>query len=158
MYECVRNDVPYVVAGSIRDDGPLPDTVTDSVAAQAAVREQAHDADLVVMLATLLHSVAVGNCLPSTTPTVCVDMDSDTVTQLLDRGSAQAIGVVTDVGMFVPRLAERLVEDYHENEGAVPPGHDHAHGHDRHHAGDAGDEDGADADHDDDDRDRDRER
>jgi lysine-ketoglutarate reductase/saccharopine dehydrogenase-like protein (TIGR00300 family) len=125
MYECVTNDVPYVLAGSIRDDGPLPDTITDSVAAQAAVREQAHDADLVVMLATLLHSVAVGNCLPSTTPVVCVDMDSDTVTQLLDRGSAQAIGVVTDVGMFVPRLAERLVEDYHEHDGARPDGQDH---------------------------------
>jgi lysine-ketoglutarate reductase/saccharopine dehydrogenase-like protein (TIGR00300 family) len=110
MYECVRNDVPYVLAGSIRDDGPLPDTITDSVEAQAAIREQAHDADLVVMLATLLHSVAVGNCLPSTTPTVCVDIDSDTVTQLLDRGTAQAIGMVTDVGMFLPRLAEALDE------------------------------------------------
>jgi hypothetical protein len=127
MYECVTNDVPYVIAGSIRDDGPLPDTVTDSVAAQAAVREQAHEADLVVMLATLLHSVAVGNCLPSTTPVVCVDMDSDTVTQLLDRGSAQAIGVVTDVGMFVPRLAERFVADYEEHDGTL--GSDHGGGH-----------------------------
>ena len=111
MYECVVNDVPYVLAGSIRDDGPLPDTITDAVEAQAAIREQAHDADLVVTLATMLHSVAVGNCLPSTTPTVCVDIDSDTVTQLLDRGSAQAIGMVTDVGMFVPRLAEELLAD-----------------------------------------------
>jgi lysine-ketoglutarate reductase/saccharopine dehydrogenase-like protein (TIGR00300 family) len=108
MYECVRNDVPYVLAGSIRDDGPLPDTITDSVEAQAAIREQAHEADMVVMLATMLHSVAVGNCLPSTTPTVCVDIDSDTVTQLVDRGSAQAIGMVTDVGMFLPRLAGAL--------------------------------------------------
>jgi lysine-ketoglutarate reductase/saccharopine dehydrogenase-like protein (TIGR00300 family) len=110
MYECVRNDVPYVLAGSIRDDGPLPDTITDTVEAQAAIRDQAQAADLVVMLATMLHSVAVGNCLPSTTPTVCVDIDSDTVTQLLDRGSAQAVGMVTDVGMFLPRLAEALTE------------------------------------------------
>jgi lysine-ketoglutarate reductase/saccharopine dehydrogenase-like protein (TIGR00300 family) len=111
MYECVRNDVPYVIAGSVRDDGPLPDTVTDVVEAQAAIREQAHDADLVLMLATLLHSVAVGNCLPSTTKTVCVDINPATVTQLLDRGSSQAIGMVTDIGTFVPRLAEKVLED-----------------------------------------------
>ncbi len=108
LYECVENDVDYVLAGSIRDDGPLPDTITDAVAAQNAVREQAREADLVVMLATMLHSVAVGNCLPSTTPTVCVDIDPATVTQLLDRGSAQATGMVTDVGMFVPRLVEAI--------------------------------------------------
>ena len=111
MYECVENDVPYVLAGSIRDDGPLPDTITDSIEAQAAIREQAHDADLVVMLSSLLHSVAVGNCLPSTTKTVCVDIDPSTVTQLLDRGSSQAVGMVTDVGTFVPMLADRLVDE-----------------------------------------------
>jgi len=111
MYECVENDVPYVLAGSIRDDGPLPDTITDAVEAQAAIREQAREADLVVMLATMLHSVAVGNCLPSTTPVVCVDIDPATVTQLLDRGSAQAAGMVTDVGMFLPRLADALLEE-----------------------------------------------
>ncbi|PSQ58123.1 TIGR00300 family protein [Halobacteriales archaeon SW_7_71_33] len=142
MYECVANDVPYVIAGSIRDDGPLPDTVTDSVAAQAAVREQAHEADLVVMLATLLHSVAVGNCLPSTTPVVCVDMDSDTVTQLLDRGSAQAIGVVTDVGMFVPRLAERLVADYEEHDGTLGSDHGGGYGHGNEHKSERGHGDG----------------
>jgi lysine-ketoglutarate reductase/saccharopine dehydrogenase-like protein (TIGR00300 family) len=111
MYECVVNDVPYVLAGSIRDDGPLPDTITDTVEAQDAIREQAHDADLVVMLSTLLHSVAVGNCLPSTTRTVCVDIDPATVTQLLDRGSSQAIGMVTDIGTFVPTLAEKLLDE-----------------------------------------------
>ncbi len=110
MYECVENDVPYVIAGSIRDDGPLPDTITDAIEAQDAIREQAHEADLVLMMATLLHSVAVGNCLPSTTRTVCVDINPATVTQLLDRGSAQAIGMVTDIGMFVPRLAEAVVD------------------------------------------------
>jgi len=108
MYECVRNDVPYVIAGSIRDDGPLPDTITDAIDAQNAIRAQAHEADLVLMLATLLHSVAVGNCLPSTTRTVCVDINPGTVTQLVDRGSAQAVGMVTDVGTFVPTLADKL--------------------------------------------------
>jgi len=111
MYECVRGDVPYVVAGSIRDDGPLPDTITDAVEAQDAIREQAHQADLVLMLSTLLHSVAVGNCLPSTTRTVCVDINPATVTQLIDRGSAQAVGMVTDVGTFVPMLAEYLFDE-----------------------------------------------
>ncbi|MXR41354.1 TIGR00300 family protein [Halobaculum sp. WSA2] len=110
MYECVVNDRDFVLAGSIRDDGPLPDTITDAVEAQNAIREQARDADLVLMLSSLLHSVAVGNCLPSTTRTVCVDINPATVTQLLDRGSAQAVGMVTDVGTFVPILAEELVE------------------------------------------------
>jgi hypothetical protein len=109
MYECVEHDRPFVLAGSIRDDGPLPDTITDAIEAQNAIREQAHDADLVLMLSTLLHSVAVGNCLPSTTPTVCVDIDPATVTQLLDRGSAQAVGMVTDIGTFLPMLADKLL-------------------------------------------------
>ena len=110
MYQCVENDVSVVIAGSIRDDGPLPDTITDAVEAQNAIREQAHRADLVIMLSTLLHSVAVGNCLPSTTRTVCVDINPATVTQLVDRGSAHAVGMVTDVGTFVPILAEKLAE------------------------------------------------
>ncbi len=111
MYECVENDVDYVLAGSIRDDGPLPDTITDSIEAQNAIREQAHEADVVLMLSTLLHSVAVGNCLPSTAKVVCVDINPATVTQLLDRGSSQAIGMVTDIGAFVPMLADKLVGD-----------------------------------------------
>ena len=111
MYECVTNDVPYVLAGSIRDDGPLPDTITDAVEAQNAIREQAHEADLVLMLSTLLHSVAVGNCLPSTTKVVCVDINPATVTQLIDRGSSQAIGMVTDIGTFVPTLAEKVLDE-----------------------------------------------
>ena len=110
MYECVSNDRPFVLAGSIRDDGPLPDTITDSVEAQDAIREQAHEADMVLMFSTLLHSVAVGNCLPSSTRVVCVDINPATVTQLLDRGSAQAVGMVTDIGTFVPMLAEQLLE------------------------------------------------
>jgi lysine-ketoglutarate reductase/saccharopine dehydrogenase-like protein (TIGR00300 family) len=110
MYQCVRNDVPYVLAGSIRDDGPLPDTITDAVEAQNAIREQAHEADLVLMMATLLHSVAVGNCLPSSTKVICVDINQATVTQLVDRGSAQAVGMVTDIGTFVPQLAEAILD------------------------------------------------
>jgi hypothetical protein len=110
MYQCVENDVDYVLAGSIRDDGPLPDTITDAVEAQGEIRRQAHEADMVLMLSTLLHSVAVGNCLPSTTKIVCVDINPATVTQLLDRGSAQAIGMVTDIGTFVPALADELVD------------------------------------------------
>jgi len=111
MYECIVNDVPYVLAGSVRDDGPLPDTITDAVEAQDAIREQAHDADMVLMLSTMLHSVAVGNCLPSTTRVVCVDINPATVTQLLDRGSAQAVGMVTDIGTFIPMLAENLLDE-----------------------------------------------
>ncbi|WP_128905913.1 ornithine cyclodeaminase [Halorubrum amylolyticum] len=125
MYQCVENDVDTVLAGSIRDDGPLPDTITDAVAAQDAIREQAHEADIVLMLATLLHSVAVGNCLPSTTKTVCVDINPATVTQLLDRGSAQAVGMVTDIGTFVPTLMEFVLEG---EDGAVAVGADGADG------------------------------
>ncbi len=111
MYECVKNEASYVLAGSIRDDGPLPDTITDALEAQEAIRRQAQEADLVLMLSTLLHSVAVGNCLPSTTPVICVDISQATVTQLVDRGSSQATGMVTDVGTFVPLLAQHLIDD-----------------------------------------------
>jgi lysine-ketoglutarate reductase/saccharopine dehydrogenase-like protein (TIGR00300 family) len=150
MYECVENDVDYVLAGSIRDDGPLPDTLTDAVEAQAAIREQAHDADLVLMLSTLLHSVAVGNCLPSTTPTVCVDIDPATVTQLLDRGSAQAIGMVTDVGAFVPLLTEKIAAV--EEADADGDGAEHD-GDGAEHDGDGAEHDGDGAEHDGDDDD-----
>jgi hypothetical protein len=103
-------------------------SITDAVEAQNAIREQAHRADLVLMLSTLLHSVAVGNCLPSTTRVVCVDSNPSTVTQLLDRGSSQAIGMVTDVGTFVPMLAEKLLDGGGEivgDETDVEYGHGH---------------------------------
>ncbi|RLM57322.1 TIGR00300 family protein [Halobellus sp. Atlit-31R] len=122
MYECVENDVPYVLAGSIRDDGPLPDTITDAVEAQNAIREQAREADLVLLLSTLLHSVAVGNCLPSTTRVVCVDINPATVTQLLDRGSSQAIGMVTDIGTFLPLLAEAVLDTERGSDADAPGG------------------------------------
>jgi lysine-ketoglutarate reductase/saccharopine dehydrogenase-like protein (TIGR00300 family) len=108
MYESVVNNVPFVLAGSIRDDGPLPEVITDTMAAQDAMRELLKDADLVLMMATMLHSIAVGNMLPSYVKTICVDINPATVTKLIDRGTAQAIGIVTDVGTFLPALATEL--------------------------------------------------
>jgi lysine-ketoglutarate reductase/saccharopine dehydrogenase-like protein (TIGR00300 family) len=108
MFESVVNDVPFVLAGSIRDDGPLPDVITDIMAAQDAMRDLLKGVDLVLMMATMLHSIAVGNMLPSYVQTICVDINPATVTKLIDRGTAQAIGVVTDVGTFLPALASEL--------------------------------------------------
>ena len=109
MYECVTHNVEYVLAGSIRDDGPLPETVMDLVDAQeryAAALSQ--NVQLVLMLSSMLHSIGVGNMLPSWVRVVCVDINPAVVTKLSDRGSTQTVGVVTDVGLFLHRLAERL--------------------------------------------------
>jgi lysine-ketoglutarate reductase/saccharopine dehydrogenase-like protein (TIGR00300 family) len=108
MYECVKNNVPFVLAGSIRDDGPLPDVITDAMVAQDRMREEIQDVGLVLMVATLLHSVAVGNCLPSYVKTICVDINPSSVTKLMDRGTMQAIGVVSDAGTFLPLLLKQL--------------------------------------------------
>ncbi len=108
MYECIKNNVPYVLAGSIRDDGPLPDVVTDTIVAQDKIREYVKDCSMVLMVATLLHSIAVGNCLPSYVKTICVDINPSSVTKLMDRGTMQAIGVVSDAGTFLPILAKEL--------------------------------------------------
>ena len=108
MYECVKHNVPYVLAGSIRDDGPLPDVITDSIIAQDAMRKYVPEINLVLMVATMLHSVAVGNCLPARVRTICVDINPSTVTKLMDRGTKQATGVVSDAGTFIPMLAEEL--------------------------------------------------
>jgi lysine-ketoglutarate reductase/saccharopine dehydrogenase-like protein (TIGR00300 family) len=110
MYECVKKGIPFVLAGSIRDDGPLPDTITDVVEAQEVMRRHIHDLGMVVMVGTLLHSIAVGNCLPSYVKTVCVDINPASVTKLMDRGTTQAIGVVSDAGTFLPLLCEQLEE------------------------------------------------
>ena len=110
MYECVKKGIPFVLAGSIRDDGPLPDTITDVVEAQETMRRHIHDLGMVVMVGTLLHSIAVGNCLPSYVKTVCVDINPASVTKLMDRGTTQAIGVVSDAGTFLPLLAKQLEE------------------------------------------------
>ena len=108
MYECIRRDIPFVLAGSIRDDGPLPDVITDTVLAQKAMFEALRGVDMVIMMATMLHSIATGNLLPSRVKTICVDINPSTVTKLMDRGTAQAIGLVTDIGIFLPRLAEEI--------------------------------------------------
>ena len=108
MYECVKNDAPYVLAGSIRDDGPLPDVITDSQEAQQRMREEVQDVDMVIMIATLLHSVATGNIIPARIKSVCVDISNASVTKLSDRGSAQVISIVTDIGSFLPILIDEL--------------------------------------------------
>lgn len=109
MADCVRYNVPFVLAGSIRDDGPLPDTLMDLIEAQAQYAEHLRGADLVIMLSSMLHSIGVGNMLPAWVRTICVDINPAVVTKLSDRGSAQAIGIVTDVGLFVHLLARELV-------------------------------------------------
>jgi len=108
MYACVTHEVPYVLAGSIRDDGPLPDVITDSVAAQDAMRAQVPNVGVALMVATTLHSVATGNLLPASVRTICVDSDPDTVTKLMDRGTHQAFGLVTDCEFFIKELAAQL--------------------------------------------------
>ncbi len=110
MYECVKKNIPFVLAGSIRDDGPLPDVITDAMAAQDAIRVAIKDVDMVLMMATMLHSIATGNRLSSHVKTICIDINPATVTKLMDRGTAQVIGIVTDVGTFLPMLAEKLLE------------------------------------------------
>ena len=108
MYECVRHDVPFVLAGSIRDDGPLPDTIMDLVEAQDRYAEALADVGLAVILSTMLHGIGVGNMLPSWVKVVCVDINPSVVTKLVDRGSAQTMGLVTDTGLFVHQLADKL--------------------------------------------------
>ena len=108
IYECIKNNIPFVLAGSIRDDGPLPEVITDTIEAQKRYREILKDANMVLMFSTALHSIAVGNMIPSTVRVVCVDINPATVTKLLDRGSMQAVGVVSDIGTFLPILAEEL--------------------------------------------------
>lgn len=108
MYECVKNDVDYLLAGSIRDDGPLPDVITDAVEAQRQMRAKVRDVSFCLMIATTLHSIAVGNLLPATTSVVCVDINPSTVIKLSDRGSFQTVGLVTDVAPFMNQLLIEL--------------------------------------------------
>ncbi len=110
MYECVKNNVPFILAGSIRDDGPLPEVITDVMVAKKEMKKALRGVNMVIMLATMLHSIAVGNLLPSSVKTICVDMNPATVTKLMDRGTHQAIGVVTDVGLFLPLLYDKIKE------------------------------------------------
>jgi lysine-ketoglutarate reductase/saccharopine dehydrogenase-like protein (TIGR00300 family) len=108
MYECVRAGVPFVLAGSIRDDGPLPDVITDTAAAADEMRRQVRDVSVAIMCASTLHAIATGNLLPATTSTVCVDINPAVVTKLADRGTHQATGIVTDTGLFLRRLSQEL--------------------------------------------------
>jgi lysine-ketoglutarate reductase/saccharopine dehydrogenase-like protein (TIGR00300 family) len=108
MYECVRRGVPFVLGGSVRDDGPLPDTMANVVEAADAMRELVPGVTVALMLASTLHAIATGNLLPAGVETFCVDINQAVVTKLADRGSHQALGIVTDVGPFIHELSEAL--------------------------------------------------
>jgi lysine-ketoglutarate reductase/saccharopine dehydrogenase-like protein (TIGR00300 family) len=108
MYECVRRGVPFLLAGSIRDDGPLPEVMTDVLAAQDAMREGVRGVGFCLMVATMLHSIAVGNLLPAWVKVACVDINPATVSKLSDRGSHQTIGIVTDAEPFLRALVHEL--------------------------------------------------
>lgn len=108
MFECVRHAIPYVLGGSVRDDGPLPDVYSDVVAAADAMRDAIPGVTVALMLASTLHAVATGNILPSGVATYCIDINPAVVTKLTDRGSHQALGIVTDVGLFLGELADVL--------------------------------------------------
>jgi lysine-ketoglutarate reductase/saccharopine dehydrogenase-like protein (TIGR00300 family) len=108
MYECVRAGVPFVLAGSLRDDGPLPGVITDMNEAQDAYAAQLRDAGVVLCLSSMLHSIAVGNMLPAWVKIVCVDINPAVPTKVSDRGTGQAVGVVTDVGLFLGLLSSKL--------------------------------------------------
>jgi len=110
MHACVTCGVPYVLAGSIRDDGPLPDVVTDVMEAQRAMRKLVDSVGMAIMVATTLHSVAMGNILPAAVRVVCVDSDADSVIKLADRGTHQAVGLVTDCEYFLRELERCLQE------------------------------------------------
>jgi lysine-ketoglutarate reductase/saccharopine dehydrogenase-like protein (TIGR00300 family) len=110
MFELVKQDVPYVLAGSIRDDGPLPDTQMDLLKAQQAYSEAVKGAEMILMLSTMLHSIGVGNMTPSGVKMVCVDINTAVATKLADRGSVECIPVVTDVGLFLNLLTRKLEE------------------------------------------------
>jgi len=108
FYECVKNKIPFVLASSIRDDGPLPDVITDVAKAQREYKKILKDASLVIMISTMLHSIATGNMLPSTVKAIVIDINQPTVTKLMDRGTWQALGIVTDVGAFLPMVTQEI--------------------------------------------------
>jgi lysine-ketoglutarate reductase/saccharopine dehydrogenase-like protein (TIGR00300 family) len=108
MYECVKHDVPFVLGGSVRDDGPLPDVYANVVEAADAMRAELPGVAVALMLASTLHAIATGNVLPAGVETYCVDINQAVVTKLADRGSHQALGIVTDVGLFLHTLIHHL--------------------------------------------------
>jgi lysine-ketoglutarate reductase/saccharopine dehydrogenase-like protein (TIGR00300 family) len=108
FYECIKKDVPFVLAGSIRDDGPLPEVFTDMLQAQAAYFRHLQNCSVMLILSTMLHGIGVGNMLPGHVKTICVDINPAVVTKLADRGSHQTIGIVTEVGTFLTLLMQEL--------------------------------------------------
>ena len=112
MHALVKNGKKFVLVGSVRDDGPLPDVYTDVIVGQRAMRAELPDVGFAIMVATMLHSIATGNILPASIPLVSVDINPATVTKLADRGSSQAIGIVTDIGLFLEGLARELVPGF----------------------------------------------
>lgn len=108
MYECVKHDIPFVIGGSLRDDGPLPDTITDVMKAQDEMRKYVQKADLCMIYASMLHGIATGNILPSRVKTVAIDINPYVVTRLQDRGTTQALGMVTDPAVLLPQLVQEL--------------------------------------------------
>jgi lysine-ketoglutarate reductase/saccharopine dehydrogenase-like protein (TIGR00300 family) len=112
MHAMVEAGKPFVLVGSVRDDGPLPDVYTDVIVGQRAMRAELHDVGFAIMVATMLHSIATGNILPASIPLIAVDINPATVTKLADRGSAQAVGIVTDIGLFLEQLAGYLCPSY----------------------------------------------
>jgi lysine-ketoglutarate reductase/saccharopine dehydrogenase-like protein (TIGR00300 family) len=110
MYSCIKHKIPFVLCGSIRDDGPLPEVITDVIEAQDAMREHLDGVEIAIMISTMLHSIAVGNLLPAKVRTVCVDINPTVVTKLADRGSLQTLGIVTDVESFLNDLHRQLAQ------------------------------------------------
>jgi len=108
MYECIKKKIPFVLAGSLRDDGPIPDVIEDVILAQKKYKEVLKDAKLVIMVATMLHSIATGNMLPADVKIIVVDINQATVTKLMDRGTWQALGIVSDVGAFIPLVLQEI--------------------------------------------------
>jgi len=123
LYECVRHGVPFSLAGSIRDDGPLPETRMDLIEAQREYQRMIEGADLILMLSSMLHSIGVGNMTPAGVKLICVDINPAVVTKLADRGSQESVGIVTDVGLFLRLLTDKLREERQadlEIEAATP--------------------------------------
>jgi len=108
MYHLVTHGVDYVLGGSVRDDGPMPGVITDVLQTQREMRARVPGLGMAVMVSTMLHSIATGNILPASVPIVCVDINPAAVTKLVDRGSIQSVGMVTDVGLFLRQLADAL--------------------------------------------------
>ncbi len=121
MHAMVKHRKDFVLVGSVRDDGPLPDVYTDVIEGQRAMRAGLAGVGFAIMVATMLHSVATGNILPASIPLVCVDINPATVTKLADRGSQQARGIVTDIGLFLEQLALELAPGYRAGERPGDP-------------------------------------